>query len=652
MHPLWGAFAVSWAAQIAGLVLHHFGDDPAGHPLFSSPLNTLMISVPLYTAWLLLLAAAWGALWKIIPPLRPAVSATGLAVAGGLVLLGQIDFGMQRFRGERLSLTHFRTYSPGGVLNSDVFGPVLKHPSYPLVTLGVVAVAWLAIAGFLIRTRRTQLVNVRPMTWRGIGLVFAGAVACYVPIKTAAYYHQRDMAQPPYVLLVRAVIFPTELMTPAKEARDRAELRQFLDPAGTSRWMADEFPLMRTVKVAAAGAAENSTGPIDPPDIVIFVVESLRGRDVGWGLNPRPPGLSVTPHLDALAARSVTFPRYIANGDPSPRGFIAINAGVWEHRWGFIIANFPNLTSDSLPGRLRASGYRTMALWGGNPSFDNQLVWARRWFDDLDFQLPGNDLFYFQTRPDRLVMDNFVSLVRAHDARAPGRPFFAYVASNGTHTPFTPEDDEPLSEGLGAQDRYDRCLRHIDAQIARVVAFLETRPRANNTVVIVIGDHADNTNEPIDERLRGLPTDANVWTAALVHGPERLVGRPRREEFPASHVDLLPTILAWLGDTRPWVGFGQNLFAPIPAERRSAVAVNSRGYRLDRAGYTLLVDSTDSRNFFAYASFPSGPPALVPLAQTPFAADEPQRLAERMVYWSYLVEQNRVWEAPHLATTK
>lgn len=641
MHPLVGAWVVSWAAQIAGLVLHNFGTDPAGHPLFSSPVNTLMISAPIYTGWMAAVAAAWFALWRVAPAAaRGAVTAVGASVAALLVLLGQADFAMQRFRGERIAASHFLSYTPDGALNSDVLRPVLAQPSYPAMSLGLILAAWLAIAWLLLRARRRSAGAAGEPAWRGVGLCLATAAACYVPIRTAAYYHQRDMGLPPYVLLVRAQLFPPEPMAVAKEAAHRAELRQFLDPAGASRWISEEFPLVR---VPAAGPARTPRG--DDPDIVLFVVESLRGRDVGWGLTPRPTGRSVTPQLDALAARSVTFPRYIANGDPSPRGFISINAGVWEHRWGFIIANFPNLVSDSIPGRLRARGYRTMALWGGNPSFDNQLVWARRWYDDLDFQLPGNDLFFFNTRPDRLVLDNFIGRVRAHDARGTGRPFFAYVSTNGTHTPFSPEDGAPVPADATAQERYDRCLRHIDGEIARVVAFLETRPRARNTVVIVIGDHADNTAEAVHERLRGLPTDPHVWTAALVHGPERLVGRPRREDFAASHVDLLPTVLAWVGEAGPCVAFGQDLFAPIPPERRSAAAVNSRGYRLDRAGFTLLVDSTDHRNFFAYPWFPNGVPVPVPLAQTPFSADEPQRLAERMVYWSYLVEQNRVWPA-------
>jgi hypothetical protein len=93
------------------------------------------------------------------------------------------------------------------------------------------------------------------------------------------------------------------------------------------------------------------------------------------------------------------------------------------------------------------------------------------------------------------------------------------------------------------------------------------------------------------------------------------------------------------------------LFAPIPESERSAVSINSRGYRLDRGGFTLLVDSHDAAIHYAYKSFPVGEPQLVPLGLTPFSADEPARLTAQIRYWSQLVEQDRVWSDSLARTT-
>ncbi len=100
-------------------------------------------------------------------------------------------------------------------------------------------------------------------------------------------------------------------------------------------------------------------------------------------------------------------------------------------------------------------------------------------------------------------------------------------------------------------------------------------------------------------------------------------------------------MLAWLADSGVTSTTGRDLFAP--AGEREAVSVYSRGFRIDRGGFTLLVDSNDPNVPYAFRSFSGSAPAPMPLAQTPFAPDEPARLTARLQYWSKLVEQDRVW---------
>lgn len=642
LHPLTVAFGVTVLAQVVGLFVHYFGVDDAGHRVFSSPINMLMIAVPLYVSWLCVIGALFAALSAAVPArVRPLVTTTGLVTALALLVLVPLDFAMQHFRGERLTLAQLRTYGPSGLLNSDVSRPVLQDPWYPIVTLGI---SLMAIVLFLALWRAARGRATRPPGWRAASVCALLGAACYAPTRLA-YYHQRDMAAPPEVLIARALLYPSAPLSPEREAADRAALRAFLDPAGRARWLSDAYPLAQS---GPRPTPADRAAAADPPDIIFFVVESLRGRDVGYGLYPPSPGTSPTPHLDALARESVIFPQYIASGEPSPRGFITINTGVWEHARAFIIADYPNTVLDALPLRLRSRGYHTMALYGGNPGFDNQLMWARRWYDEIDYELPGNGLFYFHTRSDSLVMDHFIRRVQAHDARAPSQPLFAYVASNGTHTPYVPEDGS-ARPGEGPAERYARCLRNLDARLGRVLDYLATRRRAGNTVIVVIGDHSDKTDESFDERLRGLPVDAFVWTGALIHGPARLVGPPRREEFAASHVDLFPTVLSWVGDDAPRVTVGHDLFAPMAATPRTAVSVNSRGYREDRDGFTMIVDRTNVTEPIVYRSFPRQAPEPLPLAGTPFAPGDAQQLVQRMEYWTSLIEANRVWR-PELLT--
>jgi hypothetical protein len=517
---------------------------------------------------------------------------------------------------------------------------------------GFLVVALTLLAGTLLLLwhpwRPGGVVPRHSRTFRAPLLYAAAMLGGQVPGQIA-FDHQRVLALSPQEALLHELLYPPAPLSPTEQQAALADLRRAIDPLGRGGWRSAEYPLWRGSDfrtVPGAGMARR-----DPPDIILFTIESLRGRDVGWGFSPRPAGASVTPHLDSLARESVTFPYWIAGGEPSPRGFVTLHNGAWEHGRGFLIANFPEVRVEVLPQRLRSAGYRTMAIWGGNPSFDNQLTWARRWYDVLDFELPGNALFYRRTRSDRLVMDRLLAHIAAHDSTRDGtpngKPFFAYVASNGTHTPYELDEGDGAparnsSEGMSRQARYDQVLRNVDAQIGRVIAALRQRPRWRNTVVIVTGDHADRTDEAADPEWTGTPTDAQVATAALLHGPELLVGAPRAITLPVSHSDLLPTVLGWLGDTSGVTTLGRSVFDTAAQSAREVVSINSRGVRLDRGGYSLVVAIGDPRRYRAWRAFTGERPVALPLAATPFTPDDPSRLLQRVRFWSFLTEHNQL----------
>ena len=639
----WGppgrTLVVCAAAQLTLLLLHDFGSDAAGHALQVSPVNALMLQVPLYAVGLLIPAAIWSTACWWWPQRRRVWTVIGTSVAMLFMIIAVLDLGMQRFRGERLSLSQISTYGTGNAINGDWILPVLESRVPAALILGVLLAGLVA----LILAARARAGDTAADPRRSAAVFATLAIVCWIPPRFA-YYHQRDMARSPQSVLLGELLNPSSPFQPADQAAARLDLRRMLDRQSSARWLTDSYPVWHSVVQTASPAFGVAAG--DPPDVVLFVIESLRGRDVGWGFGGRRGATSPTPHLDSLAAQSVTLPHYIASGEPSPRGFITLHSGVWEHGSLFIIANRPNVTLDALPLRLKRAGYHTIAMWGGNPSFDNQLTWARRWYDDVYFDRRKNQLFYFRTAPDHELMDAVIQRISAHDRERPKQPLFIYVASNGTHTPFELElgaavpNDVPPSDDR--QRRYDLTLRNVDAQIARVIAQLRARPQWNNTVIMVTGDHADRTSEPADPTWRGTPTDAQVATSALIFGPPALIGRPRALDFPASHVDLFPTISSWFGDTAATATMGRDLFDTTRVADRQAVSINSRGYRLDRGGFTLMVDSKDPRVFGAWRSFTGEQPAVLPLSSTPFASDEATRLHDAIQYWSSLVDANRV----------
>ena len=122
------ALVVCGVAQLALLLLHDFGADVAGHALQVSPVNALMLQVPLYAVGLLIPTAVWCTAYWLWPRFQKGWTVVGTTVAMLLMCVSVLDFGMQRFRGERVSLSQLSTYGTGNIESMATVVPTTVHP--------------------------------------------------------------------------------------------------------------------------------------------------------------------------------------------------------------------------------------------------------------------------------------------------------------------------------------------------------------------------------------------------------------------------------------------------------------------------------------------------------------------------------------------
>ncbi|MFQ5449953.1 MAG: LTA synthase family protein [Nitrospinaceae bacterium] len=653
-HPIAMAIAVAIVARFAGMVFHYFGTDPNGYKLVASPLSVLFVGGLYHLLVLSLTGAGFLILWKLLRPVRPLITVSAVVFFAVIILLGQIDFGLVRYLGQRFTPAIMVTYLTPSLISSSFYEPLFNDMDYVIPALGIVFAAWWVLGiGCLLYFKRT------PKYKPSIPLILFLLLAAGVGSLSRFISHPLTpiMLKPAEWLFLDSFLKIDRTPAPVNAQAAIENLREGIDLAAGEEWMSPEYPIIRAGHPREVNCNDEQG---ELPDILLFVVESLRGSDVGYGLfGPKP---SYTPRLDQLARKSVVFPRYISNGGPSVRAFYSINTSLLPHRNKYVVSNFLDLQVDALPKRLKDLGYHTMILWGGNPSYDNQLEWARKWYDHLDFELPENKLLITRRIGDGLIMDHLLSLIRNHDGSRPDQPIFAYVANAGTHYPFTLEDSYfvPLTamgdsyrvDTGGIDDiptRYNLTLKNLDHHIGRVLDVLEKRRKKDNTIIIVIGDHAYNTRDWVAEHLRGMPVDSGVWTSAIIYGPECLVGlAPRKELIPASHVDLMPTLLAMAGDGRAFASMGNDLFEDIPRHHRTAVAIHDAGFRVDQGDFSLYVQAGNPEAFWVTRSFLPKPKFLTSLQGTPFPPDAVKQWSQRIDYWSYLIEQNRVWDENYL----
>ena len=311
-----------------------------------------------------------------------------------------------------------------------------------------------------------------------------------------------------------------------------------------------------------------------PPHLVFIIVEGLgrsfSGPDAALG--------SFTPFLDQLAARSLYFDNFLANQGrtfavlPSLFGSLPFGAE------GFAALGEAMPAHADLLSLLAAQGYRSTFFTGTDADFDNERAYlarqgVRRIVDLRAFgagyaRSPGgNSWGYADGELFRRVL--------ADAAADDGAPSLRVIQTITMHTPYTFPGQaayrarfEQRLEALGIAGTaraayeefapiYESILYTDDALRAFFEAEART-PAYANTIYLVTGDH----------RLPELPMATRIeryHVPLLIHSP--LLKEPRRVRAVSSHLDVAPSLLAFLarrhGLQRParttWLGRGLDL---------------------------------------------------------------------------------------------
>jgi len=634
-HPIVRAGLLLIAFRLGGVTVRYLGQpataigDRFGQvlPAASAHAGALLVLVGL----LLALSRAWSAGRRVI-----AIAAC--VIFALLMIAGQADLTVATITGAPLTPTVFRTFRGIHVVRSNEFLEPLKANA-ALASGGLVL--FLALVVWMTRLIRRDWTDGAQASWpEAAATIVAGAALLSLP----ATITWPGPPPPIEVAFAREWVGLDRTSLRGSETDAIRELRAVVGlPAGAA-WLSDEYPLVyRWVDPTRSVAPSKPAGPkLDGvsaseggPDIVVVMIESLRADALG-DRGGRP---SATPNLDALARRSVVFPTFTSNGFPSAPSVLAFHCSAWPHRRKEIITDFSDRRFDSLPSRLRDFGYDTTYV-GADPHFDHQDHWLPAWYETV-IDLVANG----EAPTDRNILERGIGEIRRHDAAASGTPLFEFISTYSTHYPFRLPDDageRPLPTSDALEPRYRQVLTYTDREIGRLLSFLESRERRDRTILIVLGDHGFYMDL---RRTSGLPENDTIWTTAVIAGPERLVGPPRRILAPASHVDMLPTVLALVGDRRPSAALGSDLLGSPRNGMRSAMAVRPGGVRLDREGASILVDARTPTLAISRVSFPGVMPATVSAAPLSAAS-----LTDLVADWSYLIERNRVWSPSFLAS--
>ena len=322
--------------------------------------------------------------------------------------------------------------------------------------------------------------------------------------------------------------------------------------------------------VSACGAGPEGRTELRRPNIVLYVIDTVRADRLGTYGYEKP----TSPRLDAFARGAVLFENAYAQSSWTRPAVASLFTGLLPpaHRTVGRRSVLPD-EATTLAEILSANGYEGLGL------VRNPNVGAAFGFSQGFTRFRSEDRDRDQTMLDRVRL-------WLDERQDPERPFFLYLHAIDPHGPYAPAPEfEQMFDAGGAPPHY-RTVRYLlqlnqgeaqpdpgtaealsrlyDAEVAQndrafgeLLDELDARGFAGDTAVIYVSDHGEEFMEH-GRWEHGLSLYEEVLRIPLVM---RLPGAPpRRVETPAQHVDLLPTLLAYL-DIEPPPTDGRDLLS-------------------------------------------------------------------------------------------
>ena len=227
------------------------------------------------------------------------------------------------------------------------------------------------------------------------------------------------------------------------------------------------------------------------PNVIVIVLESVAAR---WTSLNGP--YDTTPRLKAESAHAIVFDNAYAHIGRSSNSLAAMLLSIYP-RLDFreATAEPTGLTGTSLAALFRSHGYGTAFL---TPS---DLAWAEwktflaeRGFDELhDYSsLPCGPLISSWGAEDRCMIDAVIDRIE----REPTRPLFLMGWTTQTHHPYEPTPGIPILSLLQEHtpddynlERYLNVLHETDRHLGRLFDAIRRSGLADDTLVVVTGDH-------------------------------------------------------------------------------------------------------------------------------------------------------------------
>ncbi len=323
-------------------------------------------------------------------------------------------------------------------------------------------------------------------------------------------------------------------------------------------------------------------------NVMVIILESFAKEHWGFFNKNLEDGTykGYTPFLDSLAAQSLTFEYSYGNGGKSIDAITSALVSIPAIPEPFVLSPHFDNTIQALPHLLKDKGYQT-AFFCGHPNGAMgymafcKIIGIDRYYGMSEY---GNNADY-----DGIwgIWDEEFLQYTAKEISMMQQPFLNTLFTVSSHHPFkVPARYENVFEEGPLP--IHKCIRYSDYALKRFFETASRQPWYDNTLFVLVADHI---NGVVHEEYKTAPEMYSV--PILFYRPDGSL--KKYEQNIAQQIDIMPTILGYLGYDQSYFAFG---FDVNKTPDRFAVNYTNGYYQLYTHQYVLMFDGQKTTGLY------------------------------------------------------
>lgn len=332
-----------------------------------------------------------------------------------------------------------------------------------------------------------------------------------------------------------------------------------------------------------------SDRPLKKENIVIIIVESLNREFVGALNKDLENGMykGFTPFLDSIVGVSSVFNHSFANGRKSIDILPSLFCSIPSTGIPYVLRPpYYRNELNSLPGLLKDLGYKSAFFHGApNGSFGFESFTHIIGFDEYYGLNEYNNIKDYDGSWgiwDEEFLQYFANTIDTFST-----PFLASVFTLSSHHPFAlPE--RYSDRFIKGEFPLERCIEYTDFALSRFFQKVSSMPWYKNTLFVITADHVSiNQRQEFQNELGHFSVPIIFFKPGCKLGLDSTLN--------AQQIDIMPTLLHYVGYSGGFVSFGKDLFNK--PEKNFAYNYLNNTYRLFMDDKLLVFNGKEINSF-------------------------------------------------------